>query len=149
MVSQIKIPLQQVGCVFDRSCERYWFHLCTVAVSLDSEPSLPHLMEKVAAKIPDKYETVGLQLGCTHAELQEIRPQHPSFETHQRAFSEMFSVWRRRGLRPYTWRTIIGVLRSARIGEVQLSKDLMSWIASTSKIAATGGMRLTFTLYTC
>ena len=32
------------------------FHLCTVPLSLDSEPSLPHLMDRVSAVIP---HTVG------------------------------------------------------------------------------------------
>ena len=34
----------------------YLFHLCTVPLSLDSEPSLPHLMDRVVAVIP---HTVG------------------------------------------------------------------------------------------
>eukprot|EP00731_Ephydatia_muelleri_P004081 Em0002g257a len=57
-----------------------------VSVSLDSEPSLQHLMEKVAAVIPSKYEMVGLQLGLTPAQLQAIRPQHQSLEDYHRAF---------------------------------------------------------------
>ena len=52
-------------CVWGRSCDHYLFHLGTLPVSLDSEPSLQHLMEKVAAVIPHKYEMVGLQLGTT------------------------------------------------------------------------------------
>ncbi|KAL5506720.1 hypothetical protein EMCRGX_G008450 [Ephydatia muelleri] len=47
------------------------------SVSLDSEPSLQHLMEKVAAVIPHKYEMVGLQLGLTLAQLQVIGPRQP------------------------------------------------------------------------
>ena len=111
-----------------RSCDHYVFHLCTVPVSLDSEPSLPHLMEKVAAVIPHKYEMVGLQLGVTLGELQAIRPQHQGLEGYHRAFGEIFDVWRRRGSPPYTWRTLIGVLSSAIVGEVQLSGQLTSWI---------------------
>ena len=119
-------------------------------MSLDSEPSLPHLMDKVAAVIPNKYETVGLQLGFTQAEIQVIRPPKQSLETHQRAFREIFDVWRRHESPPYTWRTIIGVLRNASVGEPTLSKQLISWIATTSGI--TGGMEspyTAFTLLTC
>eukprot|EP00731_Ephydatia_muelleri_P004057 Em0002g233a len=58
----------------------------TVPVSLDSEPSLQHLMEKVAAVIPHKYEMVGLQLGLTLAQLQVIGPRQPNLEEHHRAF---------------------------------------------------------------
>ena len=36
--------------------DHHLFHLCTVPLSLDSEPSLPHLMDRVAAVIP---HTVG------------------------------------------------------------------------------------------
>ena len=113
-------------CVCGRSCDHYLFHLGTLPVSLDSEPSLQHLMEKVAAVIPSKYEMVGLQLGLTPAKLQAIRPQHQSLEDYHRAFGEIFSEWRRRGSPPYTWRTLTGVLRSASVGEVLLSEQLTS-----------------------
>eukprot|EP00731_Ephydatia_muelleri_P004232 Em0002g408a len=91
-------------------------------------PVQQHLMEKVAAVIPSKYEMVGLQLGLTLDQLQAIRPQHQSLENHHRAFGEIFNEWRRRGSPPYTWRTLTGVLRSASVGEVLLSEHLTSWI---------------------
>ena len=104
------------------------FYLCAVPSSLDSGPSLAHLMDRVAAVIPNKYETVGLQLGLTLAEVQTIRPLHQSLDDHLKAFREIFVMWRKRGSPPYTWRTIIGVLRSANVGEVLLSEQLNSWI---------------------
>lgn len=111
-----------------RSCDRYVFHLCTVPVSLDSEPLLPDLMEKVAAVIPHKYEMVGLQLGLTLDECKAIHPQHQSLEDYHHAFGEIFDIWRRRGSLPYTWNTLIGVLKSASVREAQLSEQLTSWI---------------------
>ena len=122
--------MQQVGnvCVCGRSCDHYLFHLGTVSVSLDSEPSLQHLMEKVAAVIPSKCWAVGFQLGLTTAELQAICPQHQGLENHHRAFGEIFDVWRRRGSPPYTWRSLTGVLRSASVDEVLFSEHLTSWI---------------------
>ena len=102
--------------------------ICSISVSLDSEPSLPHLMDKVAAVIPHKYELIGLQLRLSLAELQVIGPRHPTLEEHHRVFGEMFGVWRRRGSLPYTWRTLINVLRSPSVGEVLLSEQLTSWI---------------------
>ena len=66
--------------------EEGYVHLCTVPLSLDSEPSLPHLMDRVAAVIPHKFETVGLQLGLTLGELQVIGPHHPSL-------SEQLTSW--------------------------------------------------------
>ena len=128
MVSGDKIPVHQVGDVCGRSCDHYLFHLCTDPVSLDSEPSLPHLLDKVAAVIPHKYELIGLQLRLSLAELQVIGPRHPTLEEHHRAFDEMFGVWRRRGSLPYSWRTLIDVLKSPSVGEVLLSEQLTSWI---------------------
>ena len=128
VVSGDKIPVHQVGDVCGRSCDHYLFHLCTDPVSLDSEPSLPLLMDKVAAVIPHKYELIGRQLGLSLAELQVIGPRHPTLEEHHRAFGEMFGVWRRRGSVPYSWRTLINVLRSTSVGEVLLSDELTFWI---------------------
>ena len=128
MVSGDKIPVHQVGDVCGRPCDHYLIHLCTDPVSLDSEPSLPHLLDKVAAVIPSKYELIGLQLRLSLAELQVIGPRHPTLEEHHRAFGEMFGVWRRRGSPPYTWITLINVLRSPSVGEVLLSNELTFWI---------------------
>ena len=114
--------------VCSRSCDHYLFHLGTLPVTLDSEPSLQHLMEKVAAVIPSKYEMVGLQLGLTLAQLQAIRPQHQSLGDYHRAFGEIFNEWRRQGSPPYTWGTLTGVLRSASVGEVLLSEQLTFWL---------------------
>ena len=99
-------------------------------MTLDSEPSLAHLMDKVAAVIPSKYELVGLQLGLTLSQLHVMRPQHQGLEGYQIAFGELFGEWRRRGSPPYSWRTLIGVLRSASVGEVLLSDQLTSWVTT-------------------
>ena len=85
-------------------------------------------MNRVAAVIPQKCEAVGLQLGLTLAEVQTIRPLHQSLDDHHRAFREIFGVWMRRGSPPYTWRTIIDVLRCTSVSEDLLSKKLTSWI---------------------
>ena len=125
VVSGDKIPVHQVGDVCGRSCDHYLFHLCTDP--LDRKPSLPLLMNKVA-KIPSKCWAIGLQLDLTPAELQAICPQQQGLANHHRAFGEIFDVWRRRGSLPYTWRTLINVLRSPSVGEVRLSDELTSWI---------------------
>ena len=62
-MAQNHILLHQVGSV----CVTYVNTICsiyfTVPVSLDTEPLLSSLMDKVAAVIPHKFVTVGLQLG--------------------------------------------------------------------------------------
>ena len=94
-------------------------------------------MNKVAAVIPSKYEMVGLQLGLTLPHLQVIGPRHPNYEERQRAFGELFGEWRRCGSPPYTWRTLIGVLRSTSVGEVLLLEQLTSWITVTQMFHVT------------
>ena len=89
-------------------------------------------MEKVAAVIPHKYMTVGLQLGLTMAELEVIGPRYLTLEDTHRAFGEMFGLWRKRGSPPYMWRTIIDVLKTASVGDVVLSDELTSWIRENS-----------------
>ena len=42
VLSQNKLPVHQVGGVCCRSFDHHLFHLCTVPLSLDREPSLPH-----------------------------------------------------------------------------------------------------------
>ena len=97
-------------------------------MSLDSEPSLPLLMEKVAAVIPCMCWDIGLQLGLSAPVLKAICPQHQGLENYHRAFHEIFIEWERCRSLPYTWRTLIDVLRSA--GEDVLSEELTFWIDS-------------------
>ena len=89
-------------------------------------------MKKVAAVIPNKFMIVGLQLGLTMAQMQAICPLHQSLEDYHRAFGEVFGVWRNCGSPPYTWRTIIDVLKTTSVGEVLLSDALTSWITAPS-----------------
>ena len=72
-----------------------------------------------------EYETVGLQLGLTLAEVHTIRPLHQSLEDQLGALREIFGWWRRNGSPPYSWRTIIDVLKCASAGEVLLSEQLI------------------------
>eukprot|EP00731_Ephydatia_muelleri_P012522 Em0006g1416a len=80
-----------------REDQLMWFdHVITICsisvhdpVSLDSEPSLPLLMDKVAAVIPSKCWAIGLQLDLTTAELQAICPQHQGLANHHRAFVDL------------------------------------------------------------
>ena len=95
---------------------------------MEGEPSLSLLMEKVAAAIPKKYYTVGIQLVIPKADLDLLCPRHQSVEDYRKAFSEIFDTWRRRVSRPYKWSTIIEVLKSADVDEERLSAELTSWI---------------------
>ena len=56
--------------------DHHLFHLCTVPLSLESEPSLPHLMDRVAAVIP---HTVGPSPTRLDGKSRWFLPSHVSF----------------------------------------------------------------------
>ena len=85
-------------------------------------------MERVADVIPNKYLEIGLQLGLTVAQIQAIRPLQQRLEDYHRAYDEVFGVWKKCGSPPYTWRTLIRVLKTASVGEVVLAEQLTIWI---------------------
>ena len=128
------LPVRTFSCILISLSMPLTTAICsnTVPLSLDSEPSLPHLMNKVTAVIPNKFEMIGLQLGLSLAELQVIGPRCPTLEDCYRAFQEMFGVWKRRDSPPYTWRTVIDVLKTLSVGEVMLADQLTSWITGKS-----------------
>eukprot|EP00731_Ephydatia_muelleri_P002854 Em0001g2854a len=110
-----------------------WFPENTVTteapLSMEGEPPLRLLMEKVAAEIPNKWMEVGIQLVISKAVLDVLHPRPQCLEDNHRAFSEIFELWRRRASRPYKWSTIIEVLKSGHVGEDRLSSELTTWIA--------------------
>ncbi|KAL5517553.1 hypothetical protein EMCRGX_G003115 [Ephydatia muelleri] len=107
-----------------------WFPENTEApLSMEREPPLPLLMEKVAVAIPNKWMEVGIQLYIPKSDLDVLCPRSQFLEDNHRAFSEIFELWRRRASRPYKWSTIIEVLKSGHVGEDRLSSELTTWIA--------------------
>lgn len=98
----------------------------TESLSLDSQPTLALLEDKVVAEIPNKYEAVGIQLGLKYAEIQALRPACPGLEPCRQAYRAIFDLWQKNGSPPYTWRTVINVLN--KVGEKSLSSAVASWI---------------------
>ena len=82
-------------------------------------------MNYVAAVIPAKWRAVGIQLGLSSATLDSIQRQNagkPFSNNH--AFEQVFTEWQRLGYSPYTWGTIIAILRTLAVGEDALANDL-------------------------
>ena len=90
--------------------------------SLESEPQLSELMNEVAAKIPNKWRDVGLQLGVTHSEL-EVFGSASSPDTNSR-FTSVFSAWQKHMIVPYTWKSLIQALKAPSVGEIALAEKL-------------------------
>ena len=87
------------------------------------------LMNDVASVIPAEWRAVGIQLGLSSDILDGIQSQNAGKpKTCQWSFEEVtcISVWKRLGPRPFTWRTIIDVLRTRAVGHTSLADELES-----------------------
>ena len=101
----------------------YTIHLGDLKLNLTSKPALPDLMSKVAAKTPDKWMQIGVQLGIDVNQLNAIESKRRT-DTNS-IFIDVFSAWEKQhGNMPYTWSTVINVLKSPAVGENALAQTL-------------------------
>ena len=95
--------------------------------SLDKDPTLPYLLDRVASKARDKWDMVGLQLGIEEQQLSTISTEH---RDPIRCYSKVFTLWKNKADPPYTWRTIVGVLRAPIVGREDLAIEIETWLSS-------------------
>ena len=86
---------------------------------------LKDLMNDVASKIPNMWRSVGIQLGLSNITLDSIEEKmagkpHAFLDS----FEQVFTTWEQQGPSPYTWNTIIEVLRQPAVGELALADQL-------------------------
>ena len=89
---------------------------------LNSQPELPDLMNKVAAEIPSKWRSMGLQLGIEQLSvLDGIAAISPGDINH--CYSNVFTRWKNQNSTkyPYTWSTVVQALESPAVGEERLA----------------------------
>ena len=84
------------------------------------EPDLPTLLNEVAAVIPAKWRAVGNLLKVPKGVLDGMERQYSPLDSFERVLTE----WNSRRCSPYSWGTIICVLKSPAIGEVALANEL-------------------------
>ena len=100
----------------------------TAHLSLQRPPKVSVLLNRVAAKAPNKWKKLGQQLDIEYQKLMTFpRENDDSVD----CFARVFDLWKRGGSPPYTWATIIDALRGDIVGEVQLAYELEQWIMST------------------
>ena len=88
-------------------------------------PKLPDLMNEIASVIPAKWRGVGIQLGLSSSTLDGIEMENGSKPNScLQSFEKVFTKWEQQHPKPYTWDTIIGVLRTAAVGENVLAETL-------------------------
>ena len=83
-------------------------------------------MNDIASKIPAKWRSVGIQLGLPSSTLDSIQQENAGKpRACLDSFEQVFTTWERQGPSPYTWKTIIEVLRKPAVGEVALADELI------------------------
>ena len=95
-------------------------------LSLDA-PKLCDLMNDVAAVIPAKWRQVGVQLKLSNEVMDGIQDQNAGkTDLCKLSFEQVFTKWEGLGTSPHTWETMVNVLCSRAVGEVDLAGQLSS-----------------------
>ena len=86
-------------------------------------------MNKVAAKLPNKWWQVGLQLDLTADELETLRTLHGG--STDRCFTMVFDNWKKR-TRNCSWAAIITALEAPAVNETRLAEELKATLSDPS-----------------
>lgn len=89
--------------------------------SLQTEPSFLDLSNLVAARIPNKWRDLGLQLGLRVSELDGIYDRRNRVPAH--CFMDVFESWEK-GTMSYTWSTLLKGLSSPFVNEKGLAIEI-------------------------
>ena len=101
-------------------------HNATRLSPLEKPPKQSHLLDKVAAKVTDKWYRLGLRLDIEDHKLNTIDKEKQG--DCLLCFAKMFDVWRKHGSPPYTWGTVINALGAPFVGEISLAGELEHWV---------------------
>ena len=88
-------------------------------------------MNEVAARIPNKWYAVGIQLNLTDAELQALRVSNPHGDITE-IFGRVFTIWQENKTREYSWATMIEVLKTPSVHQPRLAEDLARILRKSS-----------------
>ena len=87
-------------------------------------PTQRELKELVASKVAHKWFPIGIGLGMSGEQLEEIREN--SDDVPDRCLGNLFYEWEQNPHedKPFTWDTLFKVLRSVKVGEKSLANEL-------------------------
>ena len=113
-------------------------------------PQFDQLLSQVACRpgVQYKWREIGLQLNIPNVDelYYEYKHSHYPYMLHRMStgmsptlgrrqrdreigvIMDIFCEWKERGHPPYTWATILDVLKSPKVGEVQLAQELEQWL---------------------
>ena len=99
----------------------FLFPIAAATLSKTSAPKMRDLANRVAAKIPHKWKQVAIQLELSRGEIKAVeKDEDTSFDR----FMAILDEWKQSAAVPYTWKTIVTVLKSASVDEVRLANEL-------------------------
>ena len=88
---------------------------------MQSAPELPDLMNEVAAKIPQKWHEIGIQLGVEYDQLKFLLVSNPP---GSQQFASVFTAWKNCMKRDHTWAVLIQALKTPAVNEPRLAQEL-------------------------
>ena len=96
-------------------------------------------MNEVAAKTPNKWLEIGIQLGLKTNQIDAIKYQHQGESS--KIFADIFNQWEKQpGAEPKTWSTVIKVLKTPIVGEETLAHHLeLSMTVTQHSTSSTNG----------
>ena len=85
-------------------------------------------MSNVAAAIPEKWKQFGVQLKIPPSTLEDIMFQNEGEGEGEGilSFEQVFKEWERQKTSPYTWETVINVLRTPGIAEYEMAARMLA-----------------------
>ena len=96
-----------------------FFYVLAIGISC---PDLTDLMNDVAAEIPSKWRSVGIQLKLQRRTLDTIQHENAGMpDSNIHSFEQVFTEWKKQKTSPHTWETIINALRAPAVGEIEVA----------------------------
>ena len=95
--------------------------VASTSTAVSSEPRMSDLANRVAAKIPEKWKQVAIQLEMSMSEIKTIQKDEDyAFDQ----FMAVFDRWKRSSCSPYAWKTLVTALKSTSVNEIKLAEEL-------------------------
>ena len=86
-------------------------------------------MNDVAAEAPDQWISIGLLLGISLPDLISIKTNN---ENDKICYAHVFHIWKTAVTRPYSWETMVDVLKSKLINAAKLAEAIHKKYLSNS-----------------
>ena len=91
---------------------------------LNSKPELLDLLERIAARIPAKWEEVGYALRIEREHMERIKSETLRLSSTMTSYREVFNHWLSHALERCTWTVVLTALETRQVGEAPLARRI-------------------------